>query len=193
MPEVKIQGKLPAAVVEVLQPLAGHLYNTPGGRWMGVIELHHADHNDPADDAEDIKRAVTLRLTHLEMASDAKQEDVLRDVLKALWLHRTATGTLLEDADDVELSPNTLEMAAGMLHALEAARLRVALNHWAEHARTAASALAIAGKQSDMLRELRKVADGLAAVLAGIEPADDLDRSYNLLRDGTGVHVGGGS
>ncbi len=170
MPVVKIQGKIPAAVEEVLQPLAGHLYNSPGGRWMVVAEMFRADGNDPHEEADDIKRTVWLRLAHLEMAADAKQEDILRDVLKALWLHRTATGTLHEDADDVELSGNTLEMAAGMLHALEAARLRVAVTHWAEHARTAASALSINGGREDLLRELRKVADGLERLLAGMVP-----------------------
>jgi hypothetical protein len=56
--------------------------------------------------------------------------------MKALYLHRTATGHY-GDIDGLVLSPNTLELTAGSLDAAEAARLRVGINHWADLARQA--------------------------------------------------------
>lgn len=171
MPVVKIQSTLPAAVADVLAPLANEIYHNQGGNLMVVAELHHADRNDPAD--EDIKRTVTLRVTGLEVAR-GEQDHTLREVQRALYAHRTAAGTLTGE-DDVEVADRTLELAGESLHAQEAVRLRIALQHWADRALSSAVALSLNGERADLLKELDAIAKGLTNTLHGIQPADDPD------------------
>lgn len=164
MTTVKIDPKPAANATFALEPLTSRLYANPGMRIVAVVELAHVERTQPAPD-EDKEASVKLAIKHLEVARD-EQEDHLRKVLRALYLHRTAQGTL-DDAGEVELSQRTLELAGGMMDAIEAARLRVAVLAWRDYARQS-----LQGKLSNtQLRdELQTIGDGLAAVVnAGAE------------------------
>jgi len=161
---IKLDGKLTAG--DSLARHAQNLYRRPGMRLVGVVELRHVERTQPAPD-EDKEASVKLRITGLEVAN-AEQEDTLRKAMEALYIHRTAHGTL-DDAGAVELSERTLEMTGDLLHAIEAARLNVGAAHFADYARRAA---AVANATVAELRhELEAVAKGLERVLRG-EPAE---------------------
>lgn len=167
MTTAKLDSKMAVAAALALEPYIQPLYNTPGRRVVGVIELAHIERTEPAP-AFDREPSVKVRMTALELAN-AEQEHTLREVMRALWLHRTAAGTLTEDGE-VELTGETLALAGGQLHAIEAARLRAVLAHWVRYiaevqARPRLSAI-------DMRQELHTVADGLRVALNGTTDAE---------------------
>ena len=160
MTTVKLDSKTSANAAAGLEPYIGQLYATPGKRVVGVIEMAHVERTQPAPDS-DKQPSVKLKITHLELANP-EQEEALREAMRALFLHRTAQGTLGEDGE-IELTERTLERTGGLLHAVEAARLRAAVLHWREQIRRA---LAIPNiTVAEMRHELDTVADGLSAVL----------------------------
>lgn len=165
MTTVKINGKLGSNASVAIEELTGKLFAKPGIRIVGVVELAHIERTQPAPD-EDKEPSVTLGIKHLEIARGGEQEHAIRDALKALYTLRSASGTLTE-TDDVQLSERTLQLTAGMVTAVDAARLRVALKNWAEYARR--SSLAGNLTLTQMRDELRTVSSGLDAVLAWSE------------------------
>lgn len=171
MTTAKIEGKPAAAAAAGLEPWIQPLYQVPGRRVIGVVELRHAERTQVAPD-EGKEQSVKLRITHLEIARP-EQEEPVREALRALYLHRTAYGTLDEDTGQLELAQSTLEAVAGQLHALEAARLRAALKHWLSIARKTHDA---AGKDDASLAALRYdlgvIADGLAEALYATEDGE---------------------
>ncbi len=166
MTQIKLDGKPGAAALLALEPHAQMLYARPGVRILGVVELAHVERTQPAPD-EDKEPSVKLRVAGLEIAN-AEQEDALRRAQTALYRHRTAYGTITEDSE-VELSDRVLEQTGGLLDAIEAARLRVAVRHWADQCRRALGVASIT--VTEMRHELDAVAAGLEAVLRG--EADD--------------------
>lgn len=167
MTALQLDSKMTTAAKGAIEPLIGQLYATPGMRIVGVIELAHLERTQVAPGG-DKEEKVKVRITALEIANE-KQEDALRQAMRALHLHRTAYGTVTEDAD-VELSERTLEMTGGLLHAIEAARLRSACLHWEQYAR---KVLAVKEPTTtELLHELAAVADGLGAVLRSVREAE---------------------
>lgn len=167
--KIKLDSSMAPGAAEVLGELARQLYDRRGRSIVGVVELTHDRRLEPAPNSAK-EREVVLQLTALEVARD-EQEHCLREAMRALYLHRTARGTLNE-ADEVELSGRTLELAAGMLHALEAARLKAVVEHYAALARQAGATskpLTI----SELRHELAMVADGLHAAVFGLAEATD--------------------
>jgi hypothetical protein len=165
MTAAKIEGKPGSSAAAALEPHVQRLYAKLGTRVVGVFELKAAGRNQVAAD-EDKEPSVSLRLTHLEVANP-EQEGAVREALRALFLHRTAQGKLTEDGD-IELTKGTLEMTGGLLHAIEAARLRAALSHWADYARRVANDSRLT--QAQIRHELDTVADGLGVVLRAEKP-----------------------
>lgn len=160
--KIKFDSKVSAVAGQALAPLAGSLYASLGAHRMAVVELRSVERNDLAE-SEDREPWVKIRIAHLETANE-EQEELLRQALRALRLHRTATGTLDED-HQVELAASTLEATAGRLHAVEAARLRVGAQAWLDYARRV-----LALKEpalSELRHELDVVAGGLETLLHG--------------------------
>lgn len=168
MTVAKIEGKPASAAQQGLEPWIAPLYATQGKRVLGIVELKHVDRTQVAPD-EDKEAVVRLRMTLLEIARP-EQEAPLREAQRALYLHRTAHGTLDEDGQ-LELSKGTLELTGGMLHALEAARLRAAVVHWQEQCRRVLAINKIT--VSEMRHELDTIADGLTAALNMVDGAAD--------------------
>ena len=162
MTAIKLDGKPATAAGDALAPHAQRLYATPGMRIIGVVELAHVERTEPAPD-EDKEPSVKLRITHLELAN-AEQEAVLREAQRALYLHRTAQGTLGEDGD-IELARHTLAATGNRLTAIEAARLHVALQHWADYGRRVLNTHNVT--VAEMRHELDAIVAGLDLALAG--------------------------
>jgi cobyrinic acid a,c-diamide synthase len=163
---IKLDSKMSATAGGALERHAAALYTRRGMRVVGVVELRHVERTEPAPD-EDKEPSVKLRITGLEIANQ-DQEDVLREAMSALYLHRNAQG-VLDEQGDIDLADRTLTMTGGLLHAIEAARMRVAVAHWADQCRRALAVDQIT--VAEMRHELDAVAQGLERVLRG-EPAD---------------------
>lgn len=164
MTTLKIDGKPTSSARDGIEAYIGQLYATPGKRLLGVIELQRVERVEP-DPGADSEASVKVRMSALEIANP-EQEETLREALRALHLHRTAYGKLTEDGD-VELAEHTLERTAGMLHAVESARYRVAVSHWREYL---SSVLGIQNPSvTELQHELTTIRDGLAAVLRATE------------------------
>lgn len=106
---------------------AQRLYDNPGMAVMAVVELRHVDRVDPAEGVSTKDPRVNLRIEALEVAPAGSTEDTLRDVERALYLARTANGTLGSE-DEIAFAEQTLEYAAGLVGGHETARLRVVLD-----------------------------------------------------------------
>lgn len=111
---------------ESLDLHAARLYETPRPV-MAVVELIPVDRVVPVDGGSEKDPVIRLRIEALEVAPAGGGESTLRDVHRALYLIRTANGTLDAD-DDTQTAQQTLELAAGLVAEHEAARLRVVLD-----------------------------------------------------------------
>jgi hypothetical protein len=167
--KIKLDSAMNAGAADVLAALARELYERPGHRIMGVLELAHDRRTQPAADS-DKEAEVVMRVAALELAR-GDQEHALREAMKALYLHRTAHGTL-DEAGDVQLSDRTLELTAGMLHAHENARLKTVVEHWGRYARAVANSNQTLSV-SELRHELGAVADALHNAVYGLATATD--------------------
>lgn len=169
MTKLKINSKVSPAAADALEIHVPSLYARPGAHVLAVMEMVHTERTQLAPDAEG-EASVTMRIVSLEVPSK-DQEGVIREVLRALHLHRTARGTLDEDGQ-VVLTDQTLKTAAGVLHAVEAARLRAGLQHYAKAARHLVHTDK-ALTASEFRHELADIADGLTNVLDRSALKDD--------------------
>jgi hypothetical protein len=169
MTTLKIVGNPASGAMQALEPHVARMYNIPGVRVMAIIELTHVERVQPAPGA-DSKPTVRMKVTACEVPNQ-DQEGAIREAQRALFLARTARGTLDEEGM-VELDEETLNMTAGLLMSIETARLRVGLAHWAEYARklVATSSKLI---ESEILHEVKTIADGMAAVLGNAAPEEE--------------------
>lgn len=170
MTEIKIQGTLPSSASEALGDHARALYDSLGKTRVGIVELRAAHRLTPGP-GEDKKPTVTLRIAALEMANK-DQEEYVRKAQEALFLARTARGTLTEDGQ-IELSEDSLRLLGDTLFDVEAARLRAGLERWTtEMARVAATPTLLDGEIRHQVDRIKK---GLQALLNPARVADNAD------------------
>jgi hypothetical protein len=146
--------------MQALAPHVARIYGRTGLRVMAVVELAHTERTEPAPDAEK-EPSVTVRITQLEVPSP-DQEGAIREVQRALYLERTATGTL-DEANELELSKQTLKDAGGIVSHIAIARLSAGIHHWRGYIRrvNANEALTV----GELRHELDAIAEGLDSVL----------------------------
>lgn len=130
--KVKLDSKLGGPASAAIEPLAKTLYDKQGVRIVGIVELMHVERTQPAPD-EDTDPSVKLAIKHLELARGGEHEEWVRKAMRALYLQRSAQGTL-DEAHEVELSERTLEQVADLLQGVENARLRTVVSYWGEYA-----------------------------------------------------------
>lgn len=158
---ISFSGRLNADPLHALQSQLGRLRAQPGCKLMGVVEIERYQINQP-DDSE-AEPTVLLRISDLEIAK-GEQDALLRQSMVALHLHRTAGGTLTEDAD-VELAQNTLDKLPDLVSTFESARLRAAFEALVD--RVTGLAKNTRHNDGDLRRELKKLADLGVRALAG--------------------------
>ncbi len=168
MTDIKLESKIGGQAAAAIEPHAKTLYDRPGIRVVGVVELAHTERTQPAPDSEK-NASVKVRISALELPT-REQADTIREVMRALHLQRTATGTLEEDGS-ITLTKTTLDTAVGILSGQELARLRTGLTYWERYTRRAAGTQDMT--VAELAKELRTVAQGLAAILD--RPIVDLD------------------
>lgn len=158
--KIKINGALAAGAADSLGRLTSTLYHRPGMHIVAIVDLAHVERTQPAE-GEEREAVVTLGIKGIEIAND-EQEDTLRKAMRALYLHRTARGTLDEESGEVELTEQTLRHTAGLLTAQEAARLRVQLAYWANYMEQATRSQLTT---EQMRAEMTKAAQGMRTAL----------------------------
>jgi hypothetical protein len=161
MPQVKFATKPGSGAEASLEPYAASLYARNGARFAAVAELHVIERVEPAPDSEG-RASVKLAVSALEIAN-VDQEPAVREALAALYMIRTADGTLTGE-HDVELSERTLAQTGGEVTAVEASRLRLVVRHWATYA---GKALDDAETVSALREELKTIREGLRAAEYG--------------------------
>lgn len=159
------------AVADAIDAQIAKLRAKPACKVVGIVEIERYQVNQP-DDA-DTDPTVLLRLSQLELAK-GEQEALLRSAMLALHMHRTAGGTLTEDAD-VELAQATLDKLPDLVSTFESARLRAAFEALVD--RVTGLSKNTKHNDGDLRRELRKLADLGVRALAGEQ----------LTIDGTGT------
>ncbi|MDG9703740.1 hypothetical protein [Streptomyces sp. DH37] len=168
MPRIKLDSQVGTAAAEALEPYVPLLYARQGMRIVFIAEMAHLERTQPAPDSAKAP-SVKARITHLEVPN-AEQEGAIREAMRALYLQRTAAGTFQEDGQ-LELSEETLRLTGGLLHAIEVARLRAGLAHWASYARRVVQGPDLT--VSEMKHELDTIVGGLEATLNAARRDDD--------------------
>jgi len=123
--KLKLASAMSSNAIEAVEDLIHPIYSKPGMRVMAVVELAHVERNQPAPD-EDKEASVTVGIKHLEVAR-GEQAETLRKAHRALYVQRTARGTLDEQLDELKLSQDTLNGVGDDLALRETARLRAAM------------------------------------------------------------------
>lgn len=161
MTKVKLDGSVGGSAASAIEEWIPTLYHRPGIRVVGLVELVHVERTQPAPDS-DKEPVVRMRISSLELAG-RDQEAAVRNALRALYVQRTASGTL-DAAGEVELSKGTLKDLTEEVTFREVCRLRAGLEQWEARARRAAGT----GKDltaGEFRHELRAVAEGLQVLL----------------------------
>lgn len=171
MTTAKIDSKFSTQVGEAL---ALHIDSLMAKLRAGRVETLHivgtlvpSERTEPTP-GEDKEPSVKLRLVSLEIP-DSEQAEAVREVQRALWLSRTATGTLDEEGE-VQLAKHTLKDAGGDIAQITAARLRAGVDQWAKEASKATTSSLSA---SEMWHEMERLRDGLFALLGAQTDEDD--------------------
>ncbi|MEV8636553.1 hypothetical protein AB0395_33390 [Streptosporangium sp. NPDC051023] len=157
---LKFDSKVGSAAAAAIEPHIRPIYDRPGCRVMAIVELAHVERVQPAPEA-DKEPSVKVRITHMEVPNK-DQEGAIREAQRALYLQRTASGTLDENGQLV-LTESTMKNISGLLHEVEIARLRAGLHYWVNYVARVNSQTGLT--VSEMQHELDTVAQGVAALL----------------------------
>lgn len=170
MTKIKLDSAYPVTVGDALAPYVTLLLDAARAgkdkRILLVGELAPVERTEPVA-TSDKEPVLKLGLSAAEIPH-ADQDEPVREVMRALYLQRTATGTLDEEGQ-IQLTKQALRVAGGQIAHLAAARYRAALQAWATQARAAVHAQLSA---SEMWHEMERIAEGLAAALDDDEEAD---------------------
>jgi hypothetical protein len=162
MTKMKLDYRLQGQASEALAAHVDRIYRDPGSTFLAVVEFRHSERIEYAD--EDAEPSVKCRVASMEVANAGEQEQHVRSLLRALFLQRTAQGTL-DDAGEVKLSKQTIESAAGLATGEEIARLRAILGH--VQARVHEIATADGLREPDLRKALAKLDGKVTAALRG--------------------------
>jgi hypothetical protein len=158
---LKVVGNPSSGAMQALEPHIASLYDRPGVHLMAIVEMVHVERIQPAPGA-DGKPTVKMKIISCEVPSE-EQEGAIRTAQRALYLARTARGTLDEDGQ-LQLDEDTLKRTAGELLWIECAQLRAGLRHWTNYAQRISGASA-QFSTTEMAHELKAVADGLTSIV----------------------------
>lgn len=160
MTTIKLDAKIGGNPAAALEPVTRYLYDNPKARIVGVVELAHVERVEPAPDT-DRERSVKIRLSQLEIAGKDEAEP-LREVMRHLFLVRTATGTL-DEHGQLQLSKGTIERTVGELTEIELARMIAGVRIQAENARRASTN--VTTSPAELRKQIQAVANALTNLL----------------------------
>lgn len=162
MTVMKLDYRLTGTVTEALAAHVERIYRDPGAAFLAVVEFRHTERHEFAD--EDKDSFVKARAVGIEVGNPGEQERQLREVQRALYLQRTASGTLAE-RDELTLAKQTLKHAQGLMSGAEVARLVAYLRALrdAVHALRENASL----DEKALREELEHIEDRMSAALTG--------------------------
>jgi uncharacterized coiled-coil protein SlyX len=163
MTTLKIQGKPAAAAQQGLEPYVTRFYDSQGIRAMAIVELQHVERSQPAP-GSDKSPTVVMRISALEVATIAS-ENLIREAQRALYLMRTAAGTIDENGD-FALGEDTVKRLSGQIAEAEAARMHAGIHHWAAYAGRLEEDLKLT--VAELRHELGLIATSLRALTDGL-------------------------
>jgi hypothetical protein len=158
--DIKIDGKLGAGADAALSDHAKALYDKPGSRRVGIIELRR-DYGLAPDPSGSKKAVVGLAIAGLEIAGP-DQEGAVREAQKTLYMQRTAKGTLDEEGQ-IQLTQDTVRLLGGVLNDIELARLRAAVERWTTEIHNAIHSKTLT--DGEIRHELDRIHAGLTRAL----------------------------
>jgi hypothetical protein len=158
--------------MDALGKHAPRMFEDPDKTLLGVVELAHVERTEPAP-GSDRDRVVKVKIIHFEVPN-RDQEDTIRETLRALYLQRTANGTFDDVTNEIQLSEQTIRSAAGLLHAIEAARYRTGVQHWADYTQQVLHGKLLSALE--LQHELDTIKRGLRALLAAADTDTYADR-----------------
>ncbi len=91
---IKLAPALPKNAVDDVD--ASRMWHNLGGHYMAIVELQVGERTEPADE-EDTAPSAKLKVTQLELARGAHDDEQLRRALLSRHTARTAVGTLDEE------------------------------------------------------------------------------------------------
>ncbi|MFY7069608.1 hypothetical protein ACOQFV_27435 [Nocardiopsis changdeensis] len=167
----KIDAKITAQVGDVLDPhmdtLMAKARAGQADELLIVGTLRPVERIEPMA-GEDKEASLKLRLSSVEIP-DVDQAEAVREVQRALWVTRTATGTLDEEGE-IRIAKHTLRHAGRDVASLAAARLRAGVEQWQHEAHKATVAHLSA---SEMWHEMERISTGLLVLLGQRPDADE--------------------
>ncbi len=169
MTHLKITSTPSASAMQALEGHIKRIYDRPGIRIIAIIELEHTERVQPAPNS-DVEPVVRMRIVGCEVPNE-EQEGTIRTAMRALYLSRTARGTIDEDGQ-LELDKDTLKRTGGELMWIECARLRTGLAHWTAYAQRVVSQ-STKLTATEMAHEAKALADGMTAVLQQAAPEEE--------------------
>jgi hypothetical protein len=163
---LKLDGTPGSSALDALEPHIPAIYADPGRHVMAIVEWRHVERVQPAP-GTDKEPSVKVKMVSCEIPI-GEQVDAVRSAQRALYLRRTAQGTLTEQLD-VEMTERTLERLGGELAYADSVRLQAGVHAFARYAEDACSrARPTIG---ELRADLKAIRDGLRALSTGVEPA----------------------
>lgn len=164
MTTLKIESSPGKAADSALELHVPGLYADPSKRLVAIIELQPVERLVPAPGSEK-DPSVKVRISQCEVP-DAAQVDAVRSAMRALYLHRTARGTIDEEGELV-LADRTVDLLSGALHEGRAVELTAGLRYWQEYAAVLAGRQPASCTVTALLGEWRVMREGLRALVEG--------------------------
>jgi hypothetical protein len=144
---------------DVLGPHVKGIYDRPGCRTVAIVELQHTERTQPAPD-EEKDAVVKCRISAVEVPT-GEQVDALREAMNALYVLRTAQGTLTEE-QDYTASEGTMRRLGENLAYEEAARSVGALRAAHDYA------VAVLAQPKSTAGSLRKDVEAIRDILRNV-------------------------
>lgn len=165
MTVLKLESGSSVKAAEVLQPHIQRLYADPRARFMAVCEFAHSERTQPGPES-DKAPSVKVKLVEIEIPV-GDQVDLIREAQRALYLTRTAQGTLTEELD-LELSSQTLDRLADNLTYADAVRLAAGVKVWLDY--VLAALVKPKATVASVRQDMAAVRDGLRSLIEPERP-----------------------
>ena len=164
MTTLKLDGTPGSGALAALEVHVPGIYADPGRKFVALVEFAHIERVQPAPDA-DKEPSVKVKMIGCEIPV-GEQVDAVRSAQRALYLRRTAQGTLTEQLD-VEMTERTLERLGGELAYVDAVRLAAGVNAFRRYAEDACTRAK--PTMGELKADLQALRDGLRALERGVE------------------------
>lgn len=164
MTVMKFDYRLTGQVTEALAPHLERIYRDKDSEFLAVVNFKHSERHEYSEEEKD--SWVKCRCIGIEIGNPGEQERQLREVQRALYLQRTASGTLAE-RDELTLAKQTLKSAQGLMSGSEVARLTAYLRALRDAVHDLREDTSL--DEKGLREELEHIEDRMSKALAGAQ------------------------